>query len=630
MATGRPHSAAARHSIARCNRRAARVGVEAPGMTAGRAVARAGNASERAPRGLSARGPARAQELALSAARRGRPGDRLREGLRGRRRGVRGQRRAGARAEHGRRAVGRLPRRAGAARRRRAPTRCGPGRARSTRGCPRAPRPAACGCATPTGRPRKPSLATVRIVDAPSPPEPVAEPGAPDRDTTDAIDAPRRALHGVLRGRARRDAQLRRHRAGARGGRGRAGPARRRAGRAVDARGRGARAPSSGWTGTARSGAPRRRQGRYEFRVAPVGAVAARRRRAAARSSTRSASSTTSSRSAARTTSAGRARVRRAARGPLAPGPGRLRRVRHAAGRRARRHGRFKAWQAQRRQLRRDPRRRQRGRLRLHAPRRARRSSRRARGCGPGSGSATSATPATRRAATCTSSCGRRRAGTRAARRSIPSPNCARGTRAADGYGPVMAKQTVALYTVTSGDRVERARTSLAEALGGAELAPADDAGAFDVAVDAETPEEAIALVREAFARAGTGDDFVIRETTEGREMPADDPRQGPDVAGAADDGAPAPPTARPASPTPPAGWPPRRAAGRRARRPRARSRPRAAPPTRSARRRPPPARPSRSRASAARRASTRATSATSSAISSRGSPPSAPSCSCC
>lgn len=89
-----------------------------------------------------------------------------------------------------------------------------------------------------------------------------------------------------------------------------------------------------------------------------------------------------------------------------------------------------------------------------------------------------------------------------------------------------MAKQTVALYTVTSGDRVSRARDSLAEALGGARLGDPDDAGGFEVAVDAESPEEAREMVREAFARAGTGDDFVIREGAEGREMPAGDPRQ--------------------------------------------------------------------------------------------------------
>ncbi|HEV2813833.1 MAG TPA: hypothetical protein VGW10_11335 [Solirubrobacteraceae bacterium] len=90
-----------------------------------------------------------------------------------------------------------------------------------------------------------------------------------------------------------------------------------------------------------------------------------------------------------------------------------------------------------------------------------------------------------------------------------------------------MAKQTVALYTVTSGDRVERARTSLAEALGDARLGDPDDAGVFQLAIDAESPEEARKLVREAFGKAGTGDDFVIRETTEGREIADDDPRQG-------------------------------------------------------------------------------------------------------
>src|SRR5215213_7303052 len=89
-----------------------------------------------------------------------------------------------------------------------------------------------------------------------------------------------------------------------------------------------------------------------------------------------------------------------------------------------------------------------------------------------------------------------------------------------------MAKQTVALYTVTSGDRVSRARDSLAEALGAAQLGDPDDAGGFEVAVDAESPEAARAIVQEAFAKAGAGDDFVIREGTEGREMPAGDPRQ--------------------------------------------------------------------------------------------------------
>jgi hypothetical protein len=89
-----------------------------------------------------------------------------------------------------------------------------------------------------------------------------------------------------------------------------------------------------------------------------------------------------------------------------------------------------------------------------------------------------------------------------------------------------MSQQTVALYTVTSGDRLEQARASLAEALGGASLGEVDDAGVFELNLDAESPDQARALVQEAFARAGTGDDFVIRETTEGREVAPDDPRQ--------------------------------------------------------------------------------------------------------
>lgn len=96
-----------------------------------------------------------------------------------------------------------------------------------------------------------------------------------------------------------------------------------------------------------------------------------------------------------------------------------------------------------------------------------------------------------------------------------------------------MAKQTVALYTVTSGDRVSRARDSLAEALGNTQLGDPDDAGGFEVSLDAESPEAARELVREAFARAGTGDDFVIQEGTEGREIPAGDARQSGDEASA-------------------------------------------------------------------------------------------------
>ena len=78
----------------------------------------------------------------------------------------------------------------------------------------------------------------------------------------------------------------------------------------------------------------------------------------------------------------GRARLRRGGGGvrrrPRAPGPRRLRRVRHAARRRARREGRVQAVPVARGQLPRDRRRPHRRRLRLHAPARAPRSSTRA------------------------------------------------------------------------------------------------------------------------------------------------------------------------------------------------------------------------------------------------------------
>ena len=93
-----------------------------------------------------------------------------------------------------------------------------------------------------------------------------------------------------------------------------------------------------------------------------------------------------------------------------------------------------------------------------------------------------------------------------------------------------MAKQTVPLYTVSSGDRVERARASLAEALGDAELGAGDDAGGFEVTLEASSSEEAQERVREALAHSGTGDDFVLRGSITGREMPADDPRQPEDA----------------------------------------------------------------------------------------------------
>jgi hypothetical protein len=92
---------------------------------------------------------------------------------------------------------------------------------------------------------------------------------------------------------------------------------------------------------------------------------------------------------------------------------------------------------------------------------------------------------------------------------------------------PAGEPQTVGLYVLHEGERSERARAALAEALGaGATLGPADGVGRFDVTLTAPSREAAEQQVRAAFATSGTGDDFTVVTTTAGRELPADDPRQ--------------------------------------------------------------------------------------------------------
>jgi hypothetical protein len=92
---------------------------------------------------------------------------------------------------------------------------------------------------------------------------------------------------------------------------------------------------------------------------------------------------------------------------------------------------------------------------------------------------------------------------------------------------PVGDPQTVGLYVLHQGPRSDRARTSLAEALGSAAtLGVPDDVGRFDVVVPAASPQAAEQFVRSAFAASGTGDDFTIVTGTQGREIPSDDPRQ--------------------------------------------------------------------------------------------------------
>jgi len=86
---------------------------------------------------------------------------------------------------------------------------------------------------------------------------------------------------------------------------------------------------------------------------------------------------------------------------------------------------------------------------------------------------------------------------------------------------------TIGLYVLHQGPRADRARTALAEALAGdATLGEPDDVGRFDAQVTADSPAAAEQRVRAAFAASGTGDDFTIVTGTQGREIPADDPRQ--------------------------------------------------------------------------------------------------------
>ena len=127
--------------------------------------------------------------------------------------------------------------------------------------------------------------------------------------------------------------------------------------------------------GTAASAAPPAKPGRYSFRLTAAGADGARSR-AARRPAT-------PQRDAfdlydhifpirgAHDFGGARRPLRRRARRPQPPGPGRVRQVRHPAGGRARRARQVQAVPRAGRQLRRDRRRRHGRRLRLHAPRRA-------------------------------------------------------------------------------------------------------------------------------------------------------------------------------------------------------------------------------------------------------------------
>ena len=122
----------------------------------------------------------------------------------------------------------------------------------------------------------------------------------------------------------------------------------------------------------------------------------------------------------------------------------------------------FKEFQSRGRQLRRDRRRADRRRLRLHAPARGGAGRAWASASGPGSRSASSAPPAARAAATCTSRSGPRRAGTAAAARSTRCPTCAPGTTVLAGLAAALALAPAARRGVVLRTRASTRKTSTA------------------------------------------------------------------------------------------------------------------------------------------------------------------------
>ena len=63
--------------------------------------------------------------------------------------------------------------------------------------------------------------------------------------------------------------------------------------------------------------------------------------------------------------------------------------------------------------------------------------------------------------------------------------------------------------------RDEQAREGLAAALPGAEVGPPDDLGVFEIALDADDLEQALAVVWDAVAASGTDDHIVFLEHPE-------------------------------------------------------------------------------------------------------------------
>jgi hypothetical protein len=74
-------------------------------------------------------------------------------------------------------------------------------------------------------------------------------------------------------------------------------------------------------------------------------------------------------------------------------------------------------------------------------------------------------------------------------------------------------RQTVAMFLLHSGTpRDQEAREQLAQALPGAEVGEPDDVGVFEISVEAEDREDALARVWNAVAASGADDHIVFLE----------------------------------------------------------------------------------------------------------------------
>jgi hypothetical protein len=75
-----------------------------------------------------------------------------------------------------------------------------------------------------------------------------------------------------------------------------------------------------------------------------------------------------------------------------------------------------------------------------------------------------------------------------------------------------MSDYAVGMLLLHPGERGERAREALADALGDGEVGEVDDDGTFEVRVEADGQEDALQLVWDAVAAAGVDDHVVFME----------------------------------------------------------------------------------------------------------------------